>query len=359
MPRKKTPANKPVVEKRRARGTGSIFPDKRRGGYVARVPVGKLANGKTKYREVRAATQEGVVEKMKLVKPAGPETAVKEWAARWVKSLDVRPSTKAGYVRQVDDRIVPQLGHLRVADLTVSHVKAALVIWRDAGVATANRTLAVGANMLSDALLESLIARNPFADCPRLKYEPKELDPFSATELKALIGSHAGPYTVCPILAFLAATGVRIGEAAGLDVGDYDPATGRVSVAKTWSRDHGTRAPKSKHSRRTITTPAQIRPAIVAAIGDRSGGILFRSASGERFDSAQLHTGLQRLLKSLGLSRRNPHAIRHGVATTLVSRGVPLGDAARYLGHTVAQLVRTYVRATGNDPAETLTVVFA
>ena len=359
MPRTKAKRNKPVAVKRRARGTGSIMWDKRRHCYLARVIVGKLANGRTRYKEVRAKTQEGVVEKMKLVAPAGPEVTVKEWSERWVTALDVRPSTRAGYVRQVDDRIVPQLGHQRVADLTISHVKAALVIWRGAGTATANRTLAVAANMLNDALLENLIARNPFADCPRLRHEPKELDPFTVAELKAVIGAHAGAYTVCPVLAFLAATGVRIGEAAALDVADYDPATGKVSISKTWSRDHGTRAPKSKHSRRTITTPAQIRPALAAAVAGRTSGVMFRSASGERFDSAQLHVGLNRLLKSLGLRRRNPHAIRHGVATALVSRGVPLGDAARYLGHTVAQLVRTYVQATGSDPAEALAAALA
>jgi integrase len=69
-----------------------------------------------------------------------------------------------------------------------------------------------------------------------------------------------------------------------------------------------------------------------------------------------MHLGLNRLLKRLGMGdrQRNPHALRHGVATLLVSRGVPLGDVARFLGHTVAQVVRVYVHAAGTNPADTL-----
>jgi integrase len=159
-------------------------------------------------------------------------------------------------------------------------------------------------------------------------------------------------------LAFLAATGCRIGEAAALDVPDYDPATGRAAITKTWSRDHGTRPPKSVHSRRTIVVPPPAEPAVAHAVGARKAGPLFRSKGKTRFDSAQIHIALQRQLAALGLPRpRNPHAIRHGVATLLVSKGVPLGDVAKYLGDTVETVVRTYVHPAGFDVAAELGAV--
>lgn len=349
---KKAAPAKPKPAKRRARGTGTIF--QRSGQWVARVPVGKYPGGATRYVEVRAPTQAACVERMKDVRPPGPDTTVAQWCARWLSGLTVRASTRTGYERQIHARIVPELGHVPVAELTVSQVKAALAVWRAAGTATANRTLAVAANMLSDALLDGLIARNPFADCPKLKYEPKPIDPFAPAELRALIAAHAGKYAVCRAVAFLAGTGARIGEVAALDVTDYHAPTGRVSIARTWSRDHGMRAAKSKHSVRTITVPEPVRPAVLAAIGGRASGVLFPNAGGTRFDSAQFHVGLNLLLKSLGIRRRNPHAIRHGVATLLVSSGVPVGDVAKYLGHTVAQVVRTYVHPAGTEPADAL-----
>lgn len=355
MPRKKAPPQLPKAKQKRApRGGGSVFPDNRRGGFIAKVPVGRYPSGATRYKEVRGKTHAEVMQKKKLVQPPGPEVTIAEWADRWLAGLTVRPSTQAGYNRQVNARIVPELGHVRVCELKVSQVKAALAVWRGAGVPTANRTLAVGANMLADAMLDELITRNPFQDCPKLKYEPKPIDPFTRDELRALVAAHDHKYAVCRAVAFLAGTGARIGEAAALDVTDYHAPTGRVSIARTWSRDHGTRAAKSKHSVRTITVPEPARPAVLAAIGGRTSGPLFPNAGGARFDSAQFHIGLNLLLKSLGLRKRNPHAIRHGVATVLVSGGVPVGDVAKYLGHTVAQVVRTYVHPAGTEPADVL-----
>lgn len=341
-----------IPKRRRARGTGTIF--ERGGQWVARVPVGKYPGGGTRYVEVSAPTQAAVIERMKGVAPPGPDTTVSEWCERWLAALDVRPSTRTGYERQVRARIVPHLGHVRACELTASQVKVALAAWRAAGTATANRTLAVGATMFAGAVLDGLAARNPFADCPKLKHEPKPIDPFAPDELRALIAAHAGRYACCRAVAFLAGTGARIGEAAALDVTDYHAPTGRVAITRTWSRDHGMRAAKSKHSVRTITVPEPVRPAVLAAIGGRTAGPLFPNAGGTRFDSAQFHIGLNLLLKSLGLRRRGPHAIRHGVATLLVSRGVPVGDVAKYLGHTVAQVVRTYVHPAGTEPADVL-----
>lgn len=355
MPRKKANPALPKPKRKRApRGGGSVFPDARNGGFIAKVPIGRYPGGGTRYTQVSGKTHAEVMQRKKLVQPPGPDVTVAEWAERWLAGLTVRPSTQAGYRRQVTARIVPQLGHLKVAELKVSQVKAALAVWREAGAPTANRTLAVGANMLGDALLDELITRNPFEDCAKLKYEPKPIDPFAPAELRALIAAHAGKYAVCRAVAFLAGTGARIGEAAALDVTDYHAPTGRVSIARTWSRDHGMRAAKSKHSIRTITVPEPVRPAVLAAIDGRASGVLFRNAGGTRFDSAQFHIGLNLLLKALGIRRRNPHALRHGVATLLVSSGVPVGDVAKYLGHTVAQVVRTYVHPAGTEPADVL-----
>jgi integrase len=346
MPRKKLPLPAPK-RKRRPRGTGYVFYDARRKQYVARVPNGKSPNGRTRYREVRADTQGEAVAKMRGMGPPGPDVTVGEWSTRWLAGLTVRASTRTGYEKQVTARLVPSLGGVRVADLTVSQVRSALNDWRAAGVPTANRTLRVAATMFATAVLDGLAVRNPFSDCPRLPYDPPDLDPFSPAELKALLAN--GYTTAARLLAFLAGTGARIGEAAALDVPDYDRATGRVSISKTWSRDHGTRPPKSKHSRRTITVPLPARAAVEGAIGTRTSGPLFLSRGRARFSSAQIHIALNRVLKRLGLRGRNPHAIRHGFISAAVGAGAPIADVARHAGHSVGQLVRVYLHPTGGD----------
>lgn len=344
----KKPACKTATSPRGPRGEGSVFPDKRRGGYRGKVPIGRYANGKTRYKEVWGATQAECVAAKKLVQPPGPEVTVGEWAARWLASLTVRSSTKAGYARQITRRIIPSLGAIRLAELTVSRVKTALGEWAKAGTATANRTLRVGATMFSAAILDELVTTNPFARCARLKYEAKPLDPFTLTELLRIVES----YTVlaaAPIFAFLAATGARVGEACALDIADYDPATGRVQITKTWDVRHGVRPPKSRHSRRTLTVPVVARPAIEHAIGSRPKGPIFATRFGRRYDPGELGKVFNALLSHLKIRRRNIHQMRHGVISGALGTGVKLANVARDVGDTVATLVRVYVHAGEGD----------
>jgi integrase len=357
MPKKKAPPGPlpPAPQKRRARGTGTILWDERRRCYRARVPVGRYPDGRTRYREVRDATQAGAVEKMRAAAPPDPDAVtVREWAERWLEGLTNRPSTRAAYAHSINARVVPDLGHVRLRDLKVSQVSAAAQGWAGGKAEgklapqTVNLTLDRAATMFAAAVQDRLAAENPFALAPRLGYERKPIDPFAPAELRLLVDAR-GRLSCGPLFAFLAATGCRVGEAVALDVADYDRATGRVAITKTHSPAHGTGPPKSKHSRRTLALPPQARAVAEGAIGARTTGPLFATAGGLRFNYADLRYRFIRLQALLGLRRRTLHATRHGVATALVAAGVPLGDVARWLGDTVEMIVKTYLHPTGHD----------
>lgn len=205
---KKSKGKKKVVAKkpRRARGSGVIFFDVRRDQWVGRVPAGKLSGGRTRYREVRAPAQATVVQLMTQVKPPAPDVTIREWVERWLAGLTNRPSTCATYAHSMNKHIVPELGHIRVAELTVSQVKAAAAAWRGLKPQTINLTLDRGTTMFAAAIVDGLAAANPFRLCPRREYQRAPIDPFSRTELKAIIA--AWESGACgPLFAFLAATG--------------------------------------------------------------------------------------------------------------------------------------------------------
>lgn len=342
MPRKAAPK-----KTRRARGTGGVYPDKRRGGYLAKVPIGRYENGRTQYKELRDPTHAGVVAKMTGVLPPGPGVTVKEWADRWLAGQAVRPGSLRQYTTSVRKRIVPTLGHLRLDAVTLSQVKAAAKGWisEETGPGTVNHTLAHGSAMYADAMKEKLVTDNPFANCPRLEHRAKEMDPFTADELRAIVGGWR-MYACGPLIALLAATGCREGEAAVLDVGDYNPATGTVRITKTWEKRNGVGPPKSDHGYRTLTVPEVVRPAITFAIRGRASGVLFASRTGNRYDNAQVYTAFGRLLDALSIRRRNPHQMRHSVASLSIAAGVPIANVARDLGDSVATIIRVYCHAT-------------
>jgi len=105
---------------------------------------------------------------------------------------------------------------------------------------------------------------------------------------------------------------------------------------------------------RTIRVPAVLLPVLVAAAGGRTAGPLFVTGAGRRYVHQMVSRGLTQTLAALGLPRRNGHVLRHSVATHLIAAGVPIADAAVYLGDSVATIVKTYLHPAGTDPADTL-----
>lgn len=318
------------------------------------MPVGRYPNGRTKYTEVRAPTQAEVVERRKNVEPPGPDTTVAQWAAKWLEGLSVRASTFEGYERTALKRIVPDLGHRRLAAVAVSDVKALVKKWmsgkRPLAATTVGLALAHGQAMFEAAVEDDLIAKNPFARCPRPETAPREIDPFPPADLLRIVAAF-DTYSSGPLVALLAATGCRLGEASALDVTDWDPAAGTIAITKTWSKRFGSGPPKSKHSYRTIEIPAEVRSALVAAAGARKTGPLFRTGANRRVIKSMVQRAFARLLARLGLRRRNVHQLRHSVATMMISAGVPIGDVAEYLGDSEETIVRTYLHPTGVSPA--------
>ena len=51
--------------------------------------------------------------------------------------------------------------------------------------------------------------------------------------------------------------------------------------------------------------------------------------------------------------------MRHSCATLLVSNGVPIGDVAKFLGDSVATVVKTYLHPAGSDVSAALSKLLA
>ena len=81
--------------------------------------------------------------------------------------------------------------------------------------------------------------------------------------------------------------------------------------------------------------------------------------TGARRDVRGLGQTWRALLARLGMPYRNPHQLRHSVATAGIAAGVPLPDLAAYLGDRVESLVKTYLHRAGIDPAGVLDRLFA
>lgn len=332
-------------ERRRARGTGTLF--ERSGQWVARVPVGRYPGGGTRYVEVRAPTQAACIERMRTVQPPGPETTVAQWCERWLTQQQVRPSTLGDRQHTVERWIVPHLGACRVCDLTAGQIERVVSQWTT-GANTTRKNLGILRNCLEAARRAGLCEANPAKDVRGPRAKRRTVTIYTPAELRGIIAAATEPRAA--VFALLASTGLRLGEALGLNVEDYDATAGTVRVQRTYDARHGERAPKSDNSRRTIRVPESARPALLRAIGTRTRGPLFACADGKtRRHHQHVRAQWKRFSAALGLAYRNPHQLRHSVGTALVAASVPLGDVARYLGDTVQVIVSTYLHPTGAD----------
>ena len=145
------------------------------------------------------------------------------------------------------------------------------------------------------------------------------------------------------MVELLYATGIRVGELAGLDVDDLDPDRRTLRVLGKGNKE------------RTVPygLPAALavddwlrrgRPALAA---DASGPALFLGARGKRVDQRQVRSVVRGLLEALGdTAATGPHALRHTAATHLLDGGADLRAVQEILGHSSLATTQIYTHVS-------------
>lgn len=345
---------KPASRKRRVRGSGSLF-EASSGVWIARKRMGG------RLVERRAPTAVEALAKLAAVSPPSDSTTVSAWLARWLASMQCRPATKRSRNNSVNNYLTPTLGHLRLAELRPYHIEEAVTVWVKAEKAAGTVKLVLShlSTAVRSAMRSGLRADNPVSLAKRPKVPRTKIDPFTIAELK-LIVAEAARRGATRIIALLATTGMRSGEALALDVPDWEPVKATVTISKTLDQSNRTVGPpKTENSNRTIRVPGEGVPVVCAAAGKRRRRALFLSHRGVRTTYKNTRAAWYRLLGRLKLRTRPMHEMRHSCASLMVANGVPIGDIARYLGDSVETIVKVYIHSTGTDPSAALDRLFS
>jgi len=125
-----------------------------------------------------------------------------------------------------------------------------------------------------------------------------------------------------------------------IDVTEADVAFDQVGEPKTGPR--------------SVPIPRPLVDLLRSWTGERglSGDdLLFRTRSGARPTSSNWSRALQRGLRAIEHPPMRIYDCRHAAATTWLRAGVPLGEVAKRMGHSVETLVSTYVGALDGDEA--------
>ena len=145
------------------------------------------------------------------------------------------------------------------------------------------------------------------------------------------------------MVELLYATGLRVGELAGLDVDDLDPDRRTLRVIGKGNKE------------RTVPygVPAAVavddwlrrgRPVLATGL---SGVALFLGARGNRVDQRQVRSVVKDLFEALAdTSATGPHALRHSAATHLLDGGADLRAVQEILGHSSLATTQIYTHVS-------------
>lgn len=217
--------------------------------------------------------------------------------------------------------------------------------------ATLARRSATARSFTTWAMREELIETDPALRLRAPKAEKSLPGVLQSQQLLRLLNSlqeAAADGSPVPVrnramVELLYATGLRVGELAGLNVDDLDPDRRTLRVVGKGNKErtvpYGVPA--------AVAVDDWLRRARPLLITGHSGPALFLGSRGSRVDQRQVRTVVNALFEALGdTSATGPHALRHSAATHLLDGGADLRAVQEILGHSSLATTQIYTHVS-------------
>jgi integrase/recombinase XerC len=285
-------------------------------------------------------------EEMHAALPAPMRDAVDEFARHLASVRNRSAHTVRAYVADTVSLLdhAARMGHDTPAGLHITVLRSWLARLRTLGAArtslarraAAARTFCAWANRRGLAPTDPgmlLASPKPHRDLPMVLRQEH------AADLVTAPGDEAEPVTLRDrvVLELLYATGIRVSELCGLDLGDVDPGRRVARVlgkgAKERTVPYGLPAQRALDRWLRYGRPALAKPG--------SGDALLLGARGGRIQQAVVRRIVDAAAHAAGLGHASPHGLRHSAATHLLEGGADLRSVQELLGH--ASLASTQI----------------
>lgn len=290
-------------------------------------------------------------------------TASELYERGWPVIVDrVRGGTARAYRAVWNIRVGPTFGDTAVTTLTTLAIEEAFASWSGAS-STRNDALYLLGALCKHAVKGGIIAANPCTGVERRKSDNPDptgraLSPSKVQSLSALLPA-SGPYRRFVLAMFY--TACRLGEIAGMRVGDVDLETLSISVRRTASAAlHGRLSvgPTKGGRTRIASVPDPFVPEVLAAMeGKGEHDLLFPGPRGGYINSKNLSRGLDWMNIRDQIKTFPPeehplkwHDPRHTGLTNLFLAGLSAPDVQAIAGHASLFRTQTYTN-TRRDAA--------
>ena len=257
-----------------------------------------------------------------------PGTTFRQQAERWIDSVSIRkrrpvkPATVYGWQHCLDKWILPNLGNKLLSEVRNGVLRQFVEILSAAGLApkTIVNVVTVVKFIVASAVDEEGDQIHPrvwnyeFMQLPLVVKEKQNRPTITEAEISAMLATLKGRDAA--LVALVAGTGLRIGEALAIRTDDFDPLCRLLQVGRSvWRRRE--QAPKTLNAIRPVDIPESLAQVLCRYIKGRTGH-LFTTRAGRLLDSRNVLDLLQQAGKQGGY-----HAFRRFRFAVLRKAGVP------------------------------------
>jgi integrase len=262
------------------------------------------------------------------------------------KRRPAKPATVANWRCCVDKWLNPNIGDLPLASVNNGTVKTLVAKMHTANLSAQTMTtyinlvkLIVGSALDDNG--DQLFPRkwnNEFIDLPVI--ENQKQPTFTQDVMTAIVEKGCGQDQVLYVL--LAGTGLRVGEALGLEVKHLSADCRTITIEQScWQGS--IQSPKTKSAYRQIDVSADIANLLKQFIGDRESGLIFANGAGRPLSQTNVvRRSLHPILEELGVEKTGFHAMRRFRATWLRKQRTPEDLIRFWLGHAKSSMTDGY-----------------
>ncbi len=320
-------------------------------------------------RELRDHIRETQVDSPEtFVEITCPTTTFKQQAQWWLdemragrivsrkKRKPIKPATLAGYQAAVN-WLNESIGSTPLADIKNEVTRQLVIRMRAADLA--DKTI-VNYFQVVKAVVASAVSSEGeqlhprtwnfhFIGLPVVDEKKQRKPSLTASEVEQILARAKGRYRV--LFTLLAGTGLRIGEALGLKIGDHlsgDFSTIRVRQS-VWRGSVQT--PKTDNAVREIDVPSSLAAFLKASVGGRTSGFLFQTESGRPLTQRNvLRDGLGKIQGKMHLEAGTGfHSFRRFRTAHLRKNRVPWDLQKLWLGHANKDVTDRYAEQLKED----------
>jgi len=322
--------------------------------------LGYGPTGRPIRKTVSAATRAELQKKFKELQrqlddglPA-PDTSitVSYLIERWSKDVlshQVSASASRNYLSVANRHIIPMIGRKRLTELTTSDVDRLISKKMGEGlsVSSVRRIRSVLAQAIDQGIRWGWVNRNVATLARAPKSVRSEGRTLTVEEARHFLDQLKGHRLEC-LFTLMLMTGVRRGEALGLQWIDLDTRKGVITVRRQLRRDVDglvIRDTKTQRSRRVVNLPRPMldmlkshrkeQDAARSALGPawNESGFIFTTAIGGPLDPRNLLRDFKKVCRDAGLGDWHLHELRHSAASLMLAQGVKLQVVSEVLGH--------------------------